>query len=98
MRSISARPANEDDTLTAAGYTIWDLQFGRIFQLPPDWTSGFLKTVALEIDIQNLFNQNYREAQFATDSRLQDEPEIVSDVNYVPGYPITVIGGIRVEF
>jgi hypothetical protein len=98
MRSISARPANEDDTLTAAGYTIWDLQFGRVFQLPSDWTSGAIKSVALEIDIQNLFNQNYREAQFATDSRLQNEPETVADINYVPGYPITVIGGIRVEF
>ena len=98
VRSISARPANEDDSLTAAGYTIWDLQIGRVWRLSPDWLGGRVKSLTLELDVQNLFDQDYREAQFATDSRLAGEPVVVSDVSYVPGYPITVIGGIRLEF
>jgi outer membrane receptor protein involved in Fe transport len=98
MKAISSRPANEDDSLTAAGYTIWDLQLGKRWEIPRGWLGGYLKAVTLQLDIQNLFDHDYREAQFATDSRLQNEPDVVSDVDFTPGYPLTAIGSLTVAF
>ena len=97
-RAISARPANEDGSLTAAGYTVWDLQVGKRFALPEAWTGGYVKALTLQLDILNLFDHDYREAQFATDSRLQSEPDVVSDSGFTPGYPLTAIGTMTVAF
>jgi len=97
-RAISSRPANEDNTIRAAGYTIWDLQLGKRFDLPEAWTGGSVKALTLQLDILNLFDHDYREAQFATDSRLASEPETVSDLNFTPGYPLTAIGSIALAF
>jgi outer membrane receptor protein involved in Fe transport len=97
-RAISSRPANEDDSIRAAGYTIWDLQLGKRFELPEAWTGGYVKALTLQLDIMNLFDHDYREAQFATDSRLAFEPEVVSDLNFTPGYPLTAIGSISLAF
>jgi outer membrane receptor protein involved in Fe transport len=98
VRAISARPANEDKSLRAAGYTVWDLQLGKRWEIPPDWMGGYVKAVTLRLDIQNLFDHDYREAQFATDSRLQSEPDVVSDIDFTPGYPLTAIGSLTVAF
>ncbi len=98
MRAISSRPANEDNSIRAAGYTVWDLQLGKRFELPSAWTGGFAKAVTLQLDILNLFDHDYREAQFATDSRLAFEPEVVSDLNFTPGYPLTAIGSVTLSF
>lgn len=97
-RAISERPANEDDSLQAAGYTVWDLQLGKRWELPAEWTGGRVKALTLQLDIQNLFDHDYREAQFATDSRLRNEPDVVSDIDFTPGYPLTAIGSITLAF
>ncbi len=97
-RAISSRPANEDDSLRAAGYTIWDLQIGKRWELPETWLGGRVKALTVQLDIMNLFDHDYREAQFATDSRLQFEPEVVSDLNFTPGYPLTAIGSVTLAF
>lgn len=97
-RAISARPANEDNSLRAAGYTIWDLQLGKRWELPAAWSGGRVKALTVQLDIQNLFDHDYREAQFATDSRLRNEPDIVSDIGFTPGYPLTAIGSITFAF
>ncbi len=97
-RAISSRPANEDDSLHAAGYTIWDLQVGKRWELPPAWSAGYVKALTVQLDILNLFDHDYREAQFATDSRLELEPEVVSDIDFTPGYPLTAIGTITLAF
>jgi outer membrane receptor protein involved in Fe transport len=98
MRAISSRPANEDNSLRAAGYTIWDLQLGKRWELPAGWSAGYVKALTVQLDILNLFDHDYREAQFATDSRLQTEPETVSDINFTPGYPLTAIGSLTLAF
>ncbi len=98
MRAISSRPANEDNSLRAAGYTVWDLQLGKRWELSSAWTGGRVKAVTVQLDIQNLFDHDYREAQFATDSRLRNEPNVVSDIDFTPGYPLTAIGSITVAF
>jgi outer membrane receptor protein involved in Fe transport len=107
-RTISERPANEDDSLTAVGYSVFDLELG--------WTpllSSFLgqpfPDVTLKVDVLNLFNDSYREAQFATDSCTRQEvgrsPRCIgpnapgiSDIDFTPGWPRTVLATVSVAF
>jgi outer membrane receptor protein involved in Fe transport len=97
-RAISARPANEQNTIRAAGYTIWDLQLGKRFELTEARSGGYVKALTFQLDVLNLFDHDNREAQFATDSRLAFEPQVVSDLNFTPGYPLTAIGSIALSF
>ncbi|MCW3122255.1 MAG: TonB-dependent receptor [Flavipsychrobacter sp.] len=80
-RHISDRPANDDNTLTALGYTVFDavINYSR-----PHYELG--------MQIQNLFNTQWNEAQFATETRLRYtngmlEPKAATDVCYTPGIP-----------
>ena len=81
LKSIGARPATQDASLTAEGFTVVDANAGL------RW-----KRVELAVDIQNLFNARYREVQFATDTRLAYEPKVVTGIHYSPGWPFTAIG------
>ncbi len=88
MRQIGDRPATQDGTLTAPGYCIFD------FTAAYRW--HFLEVM---LSVQNLFNSTWREAQFATISRLPGEPPAgVNDVNFTPGAPINVTGTLIVYF
>jgi len=60
-RYIKDRPANEDNSIVAIGYFIADLNAGYRWR---DLTFGF--------EINNLFNSDWNETQFATESRLQN--------------------------
>ena len=80
-RHIGDRPANEDNTLTALGYTVFDavVNYSR-------------KHYEFGAQIQNLFNVQWNEAQFATETRLKYpngtlEPTSKTDVCYTPGTP-----------
>jgi TonB family protein len=101
---IGDRPANDDGSLTAPGFTQFDLHLGYRH-----------RRFDVALDIENLFNASYRSAQFATISRLRDEPGIgapvptgftcgsgrlapgplpgrfygCEDVDYTPAYPFT---------
>jgi outer membrane receptor protein involved in Fe transport len=97
-RGISSRPAVEDGSIRAQGYFVWDLQLGRTFALPLAWTGGALRTIDVRIDLLNLFDREYREAQFATASRLPFEDQAVEEIHFTPGYPITVIGSLTAAF
>lgn len=81
VKSIAARPALEDETLTAEGFTVVDAGAGL------RW-----KNVEAAVDIQNLFNATWREVQFASESRLPYEPAPVTGIHYSPGWPFTAIG------
>jgi hypothetical protein len=76
VRHLGDRPANEDNSLTATGYTLLDLVAG--------WKN---KGLELGIQAQNLLNTKWKEAQFDTESRLRNEPESVSEIHYTPGSP-----------
>ena len=41
----------------------------------------------LGIAVENLFNIKWNEAQFATESRLQNEAAPVTELNFTPGTP-----------
>lgn len=67
VRSLSDRPLTEDSFLTAEGFTLLDATVG--------YRTGRYE-VALAVD--NLLDTRWREAQFATTSRLPGEPDTMS--------------------
>jgi outer membrane receptor protein involved in Fe transport len=80
-RHIGDRPANKDNSLTALGYTVCDAVFSYTRQ-----------HYELGAQVQNLFNVQWREAQFDTETRLRGrngllEASPASDVCYTPGTP-----------
>jgi TonB-dependent Receptor Plug Domain/CarboxypepD_reg-like domain len=76
-RYLHNRAANEDYTLTAYGYFITDL------------TANYTrKKFEIGLSIENLFNQNWNEAQFEYVSRLKYEKFPVDEVSYTPGVPL----------
>jgi hypothetical protein len=81
IKSIGARPANEDGSLVAEGFTIVDATAGL------RW-----KQIEAGLDVQNLFNATWREVQFATTTRLAYEAAPVTGIHYSPGWPLTVMG------
>ncbi|MCV9385947.1 TonB-dependent receptor domain-containing protein [Reichenbachiella ulvae] len=85
-RYLNHRPANEDNTIVAEGYTIVDANLGYQFQY-----------FDLGINVQNLLNTKWKETQFATESRLFDEPTSVEEIHYTPGTPFFIKGVLRVK-
>lgn len=66
---IGDRPASDDGKLVAPGFTQFDAHLGYRAR----WFD-------LAFDVENLFNGGFRSAQFATVSRLSNEPAIGSRV------------------
>jgi len=87
MRMLDDRPANEDNSIRAKGYTIFDLS-----------TSYRINQIELFANIENLFNVAWNEAQFDTDARLRGESAITSDLHFTAGTPRAVRMGIGYRF
>src|SRR6185369_6638281 len=66
---IGDRPATDDGALVAPGFTQFDLHLGYRHR----WFD-------VALDVENLLDGNFRSAQFATVSRLQNEPAIGAPV------------------
>ena len=75
-RYIADRPANEDNSVIAKGYFVNDLQL--------NYTKGKYN---VGLSIQNLFDVRWKETQFNTESRLQNEAETVEEIHFTPGTP-----------
>ena len=56
------------------------------------------KKFELTFSVENVFNQEWREAQFDTESRLQFEPRPVSEIHYTPGTPTFLKAAINLKF
>jgi outer membrane receptor protein involved in Fe transport len=86
-RHIGDRPANEDNSITALGYTVFDLsasyRFGKY---------------QVNLVLENLTNTEWNEAQFDTESRLRGEPAPVSELHFTPGNPRNVRVGVSYWF
>jgi CarboxypepD_reg-like domain/TonB-dependent Receptor Plug Domain len=78
-RYMSDRPADAENTLKAKGYFVTDL---TAYYTKKKFEFGF--------EIQNLFNAKWREEQFEADSRLKNEKETVTDINYTSGTPFFI--------
>ncbi len=86
-RFIKDRPATESNSIVAEGYFITDLNVNYQF-----------KKIIFGVEIQNLFNQEWNEAQFATESRLFDELEAVEELHFTPGAPFFFKGKVTYNF
>ena len=87
VRYLADRPANEDNSIIAEGYTVTDLNMGY------KW-----KNISLGIQIQNLFDIDWNETQFATESRLQNEILPVEEIHFTPGTPFFIKTMIEFNF
>ena len=75
-RYIKNRPANEDNSIVAKGYFLLD---ASVNYTRPKYEIG--------LAFENIFNIKWNEAQFATESRLINEPAPVTELHYTPGTP-----------
>lgn len=75
-RFMKSRPATSDNTLIAQGYFLNDL------------TANYTRRkYEVGLEVQNLFNTKWRDAQYEVVSRLKNEPVPVDDISFTPGMP-----------
>ena len=86
-RHLTDRPANEDNSIVAEGYTVTDLNIGR------EWNR-----LTLAVEVQNLFDVDWNETQFATESRLRNEAASVEEIHFTPGTPFFARGVVTWRF
>ncbi|SEQ98964.1 Outer membrane receptor proteins, mostly Fe transport [Hyunsoonleella jejuensis] len=86
-RYIKDRPANEDNSIVAEGYFVTDLNLNYNHK---NWTIGVI--------VENLFDVDWNETQFATESRLFNEANPVEEIHFTPGVPFFLRGKVSVRF
>ena len=86
-RYLKSRPANEDNSIVAKGYFISDANVNYQY-----------RNVNFGIAVENIFNTEWNETQFATESRLLNEPESVEEIHLTPGTPFFMKGKITYTF
>jgi len=79
VRHIADRPANEDNSIVASGYSIVNSNFGIKN-----------KKSSYGIQLFNLLNSEWNETQFATESRLLNEVNAVEEIHFTPGSPLDI--------
>jgi len=57
-----------------------------------------LKKINIDLSIQNLFNTEWNETQFATETRLFDETESVEEIHFIPGTPFNAKLALSYKF
>ncbi|MGB5981481.1 MAG: TonB-dependent receptor [Nonlabens sp.] len=87
-RYIDDRPANEDNSIVADGYFVTD------FNANYDLTDN----LRLGVVVQNLFDIEWNETQFATESRLLTEAEPTEEIHFTPGTPFFIRGTLQYRF
>jgi hypothetical protein len=86
-RYMRARPANEDNSVIAKGYFVNDLSLAYSRR---HWE--------FTVQAQNVFNTNWNEAQFETETRLRNEQAPVTELCFTPGTPFYLKAGLAVKF
>jgi outer membrane receptor for Fe3+-dicitrate len=87
FRYVGDRPANEDNSVVAYGHFLTNLIFGYQYT-----------RFKIFCQLENVFNTEWNEAQFDTESRLYDESFPVSELHFTPGNPINFQLGVSYEF
>lgn len=87
-RYIDDRPANEDDSIVAEGYFVSD--FNANYAFAKNWNIGLI--------IENIFDVDWKETQFATETRLFNEAEPVEEITFTPGTPFSARLRLSVTF
>lgn len=86
-RFVDDRPANEDNSIVAKGYFVTDFN-----------TNYRFNNITLGLVIENIFDTEWNETQFATESRLQNEAQSVEEIHFTPGMPFFIKGSITYTF
>ncbi|WP_194850092.1 TonB-dependent receptor [Nonlabens antarcticus] len=87
-RYIADRAANEDNSVVAEGYFVSDLNVNY----------DITKSLRLGVAVQNLFDVEWNETQFATETRLANEAAPVDEIHFTPGTPFFVRGLLQFRF
>jgi hypothetical protein len=78
-RYLGDRPANEDYSITAKGYSLADAII------------NFLRPrFEVALSVENIFNKKWKEAQFDVESRLENESRSTSEIHFTPGTPLFI--------
>ncbi len=86
-RGIADRAGNEAGSLNAVGYLVFDVIAGTKLR-------GF----ELELTVTNLLDADWREAQFAEESRVTPTADVVEQMHFTPGMPLTATLKLRYTF
>lgn len=86
-RYVEDRPANEDNSIIAEGYFIVDANL--------NYRIG---NITIGASVENLFDQEWNETQFATESRLRNETNPVEEIHFTPGTPFFLRGKVSLQF
>jgi outer membrane receptor for Fe3+-dicitrate len=86
-RYMNDRPANEDNSIVAKGYFITDFNLNYTY-----------KKIVFGVSVENLFNSEWNETQFATESRLKNETASVEEIHFTPGTPFFLKIGVIYKF
>ncbi len=84
---VGDRPANETNSVTAEGYTLVNL-----FAAYP------VGPVKISMILENLFDVDWNEAQFDTESLLRGEAAPISELHFTPGNPRSLRIGVSYTF
>ncbi|WP_407557436.1 TonB-dependent receptor [Winogradskyella sp. 4-2091] len=87
-RFVDDRPANEDNSIVADGYFVTDFNINY----------NLTKSLEIGVAVENLFDVEWNETQFATETRLFNETESVEEITYTPGTPFFLRGKISFTF
>lgn len=87
-RYIKDRPANEDNSIVAEGYFVTD--FTANYTFAKNWNVGLI--------VENLFDTEWNETQFATETRLFNEANPVEEITFTPGTPFSARVKLSVTF
>ncbi len=85
VRSLADRPATEDGSLVAEGWTIVDAEAGYKWHF-----------IQAGVQVNNVLNTPWKEVQFASTTQLKDESAPVDDITFTPGWPRTILGTLTV--
>ena len=86
-RFMTDRPANEDNSVVALGYTVLDAT-----------VAYRIGAVKISLLAENLLDTDWNEAQFDTESRLPGEVKPVSEIHFTPGNPRNFRVGVSYSF
>jgi hypothetical protein len=86
-RGIGDRPANDDGSLDAEGYLLFDLV-----------ASHKIGRFETGLTVMNLLDSEWREAQFAEESRVTPDAMLREDVHFTPGAPLTALATLGATF
>lgn len=86
-RYMGDRAATEDNAIVAEGYFLTDVVVNYTY-----------RSMMFSFSVENMLNAQWKEAQFATESRLQGEEAAVNEIHFTPGTPLFIKGGITYSF